>query len=74
MSPSSPVGEGLTDEVEMAKIDHVDAMGGEVNFYMQASTVCAWVLILEITFRVKDSRSTQIVELFVMQRLIFVTI
>ena len=75
MSPSSPVGEGLTDEVEMAKIDHVDAMGGEVNFYMQASTVGARVLILQMTYMVEDSmcQNTQIVELSVMQPFIFNT-
>jgi len=76
VSPTSPVGEELADKVVVAKVDHVDAMGvGEVNFYMQASTVGARVLILQMTYMVEDSmcQNTQIVELSVMQPFIFNT-
>jgi len=76
VSPTSPVGDGLTDKVVVAKVDHVDAFGeGEVNFYMQASTVGTRVLILQMTYMVEDSmcQNTQIVELSVMQPFTFTT-
>jgi len=76
VSPTSPVGDGLSDKVVVAKVDHVDAFGeGEVNFYMQASTVGTRVLILQMTYMVEDSmcQNTQIVELSVMQPFTFTT-
>jgi len=76
VTPTTPVEGDLTHKMIVAKLDKVEAREkGEVNFYMQASTVGVRVLVLQMTYMVDESmcQNIQLVELSVMQPFTFKT-